>query len=194
MANDFVRDQRIEMRIGDDGDLALRRLQDRRGRQFLRLLGEADRKLRETGIRQQLLAPSLGDGFEAALLPDGVVTLLMPVARLRNDVNIALRKRERLRDQRTLGTDEQLMPKLAGRRHRAEGDVVPEAFHFTRGLQRDALELLGIERAGILLVDCGDLIANRSARFEGSADERTGAAPNRFRKAAFSRALIRARW
>ena len=113
--------------------------------------------------------------------------------RLRDDIDIALRKCERLRNQRTLGTDEQFMTKLAGRRHRAERDVVAEALHLARGVQRDALDPR--DRASADPV-CTPPRPRRELRARGSnAPPISDPArePKRCRNAAFSRALMRAR-
>ena len=50
MADDFVRDQRIEMRVGNDDDFAVGRLEDGRGRELVRFGGEVDANFARDGF------------------------------------------------------------------------------------------------------------------------------------------------
>ena len=127
MADDLVRDQRVEMRVGNDRDFAVGWLQDRRGGQLARLGRQVDAKFARSGIRHQLVAPSVAQAFKAALLADSVVAFLVAVADLRNDVTIALRKGERLRDHRARGIDENLVAQLGHRGHHLNAIASPSA-------------------------------------------------------------------
>src|SRR5579872_521719 len=106
----------------------------------------------------------------------------MPLTRLRDDVNITLGERERLRNQRALSTRKNLVAKFGGRGHRVECDVVSEALHLARGIHGDALEILRVERARILLVDRDDLIANRIARREWPSHQSSRAIAESFQE------------
>ena len=92
------------MGVGDDHDLALRRRCSGGAAASIRASRpSSSAKLTQVRVRHRLLAPSVGQAFEAALLADGIVAFLMPVAGLRHDVAIALGDGEALRDERSAG-------------------------------------------------------------------------------------------
>src|SRR6266852_4501627 len=99
MTDDLVRDERIEMRVGHDDDFTLGRLEDGRSGELLRFLCEVEREGMQVRVGHQLVAPSVCEAFEAALLADRIVGFLVAVGGLRDDIAIALRERESLRDE-----------------------------------------------------------------------------------------------
>src|SRR5216684_259808 len=109
MADNLVCNQRIEMRIGDHGDFAVVGFQRGRRRELARLLTELHGEGMQIGTRRELVTMALGETFKTALMADRVPGLLMTVGGLRDDVTIALREGEGLREHRTGGIDEKLV-------------------------------------------------------------------------------------
>src|SRR5215471_12723231 len=100
MTDYLMCDQRIEVRVSHHHYLAIWRLQHWCASEFARFLGKLNRESRQRGILHQLVAPTLGEGFESALLADGVVDLLVTAVRLRDYITVTLCEGEFLRDQR----------------------------------------------------------------------------------------------
>src|SRR5712692_6753177 len=123
MTDDLMRDERIEMRVGHDNDFTLGRLEDGRSGELLRFLCEVEREGMQVRVGHQLVAPSVCEAFEAALLADRIVGFLVAVGGLRDDIAIALRERESLRDERAGRIDEKLFAQFAHRGNYVESDI-----------------------------------------------------------------------
>src|ERR1700736_4506641 len=164
MTDDLVRDERIEMRVGHDDDLTLGGLEDGRSSEFLSFLCEIEREGMQIRVGHQLVAPSVGEAFEAALLADRVVGFLVAVGRLRDDVAIALRERESVRYERAGGVDENLFAQFAHRGNYVESDIRAQPRNGRRRLAAHSLHLVRVKRTRIPLPYCGDVVASGGRR------------------------------
>src|SRR4029077_21132886 len=145
MADNFVCDQRVEMRIGDHRDFAVGRLKRGRRREFARLLAEIERKSMQIRTRRELVAMALGETFEAALMADRVPGLLMAVGGLRDDVALTLRESESLRVHRTGRVDKKLMAEFRRRRYRVKSDFAPQSADRGRGCATRMFQLIAMQ-------------------------------------------------
>src|SRR6266851_2004303 len=164
MTDDLVRDERIEMRVGYDDDFTLGRLENWRGGEFLRFLCEVEREGMQVRVGYQFVAPSVGEAFEAALLAYCIVGFLVAAVCLRDDVAIALRECESLRDERAGGVNEKLFAQLAHRGNYVEGDIRAQSRKGRRRLAAHSLHLVRVKRTRIALPYCGDLVASGGRR------------------------------
>src|SRR5712692_9665328 len=164
MADDLVRDERIEMRVGHDDNFTLGRLEDGRSGEFLRFLCEVEREGMQVRVGYQFVAPSVGEAFEAALLADRIVGFLVAVGCLRDDIAIALRERESLRGERAGGVNEKLFAQLAHRGNYVEGDIRAQPRNSRRRLAAHPLHLVRVKRTRIALPYCGDLVTSGGRR------------------------------
>src|SRR5713101_7580635 len=164
MTDDLVRDERIEMRVGHDDDFTLGRLEDGRSGEFLRFLCEVEREGMQVRVGHQFVAPSVGEAFEAALPADRIVGFLVAVGCLRDDVAIALRERESLRDERAGGVDEKLFAQFAHRGNYVESDIRTQSRKGRRRLAAHSLHLVRVKRTRIALPYGGDLVASGGRR------------------------------
>src|SRR5208282_3826956 len=165
MADDLVRDERVEMRVGNDDDFAVGRSEHGGRGKLARLGGKVDTKFRQRSIRHQLATPSVAQAFEPALLSDRVVAFLVTVADLRDDVAVALRKCVCLRDDGTRGIDKNFAAQLGHRGDALVGDCVAKCGDLVRCVERDSLELVGREREWIAAKARVDVVANYFARW-----------------------------
>src|SRR5713101_8017772 len=164
MTDDLMRDERIEMRVGHDDDFTLGRLEDGRSGEFLRFFCEVKREGMQVRVGYQFVAPSVCEAFEAALLADRVVGFLVAVSGLRDDIAIALRERESLRDKRAGGVDEKLFAQFAHRGNYVESDIRTQSRKGRRRLAAHSLHLVRVKRTRIALPYCGDLVASGGRR------------------------------
>src|SRR6266849_8722424 len=164
MTDDLVRDERIEMRVGHDDDFTLGRLEDGRSGELLRFLCEVEREGMQVRVGHQLVAPSVCEAFEAALLADRIVGFLVAVGGLRDDIAIALRERESLRDERAGRIDEKLLAQFAHRGNYVESDIRTQSRKGRRRLAAHLLHLVRVERTRIALPYGGDPVASGGRR------------------------------
>src|SRR5216684_4943106 len=115
-------------------------------------------------VGHQLVAPSVGEAFEAALLADRVVGFLVAVSGLRDDIAIALRERESLRDKRAGGVDEKLFAQFAHGGDYVESDIRAQPRNGRRRLAAHLLHLVRVKRTRIALPYGGDLVASGGRR------------------------------